>query len=88
MQERRDETGIGAMIEVAARQERRQRIKRDDYDGDDDDGEKDDQKINSKSTFCPPQSKKGIITYSACVLGGRLPYRHHGKHVAKELKWA
>jgi hypothetical protein len=74
------------MIEVAVQQERRHRIERDDDDGDDDGGEKDDQKINSKSTFCPPQSRKGIITYSACVLGVRLHYRRHGKHVVTELK--
>ena len=54
------------MIEVAARQERWRCIERDDDDGDDDDGEKHDHKINSKSTFCPPQSRKGPITY-VCV---------------------
>jgi hypothetical protein len=31
----------------------------DDNDGDDNDGENDDQKIIFKSTFCPPQSRKG-----------------------------
>jgi hypothetical protein len=41
-----------------------------------------------KSTFCPPQSRKGTITYSACILGVRLRYRRHGKHVVTELKWA
>ncbi len=86
MQERRDETGIGVAIEVAARRERWRRIKRDDDDGDDDDGEKDDQKINSKSTFRPLQSRKGNITYSPCVLGVRLRHRLHGKHVVTELK--
>ncbi len=49
MQERRDETGVGATIEVAARQERWRHIERDDDDGDYEDGEKDDQKINFKS---------------------------------------
>ncbi len=71
MRERRDETGVGAMIEVAARRERQQRIKGDNDDGDDDDGETDDQTINSKSTFRPPQSRKDTISYSACVLGVR-----------------
>ena len=83
MRERRDETGVGATIEVAARRERQRRIERDD-----DDGEKDDQTINSKSTFRPPQSRKDTITYSACVLGVRLRYRRHGKHVVTELKRA
>ena len=78
---------VDVTIEVAGRQERRQRIKRDDDDGDDDDGEKDDHKINSKSSFCPPQSRKGTITYSACVLGVWLRYRRQGKHVVSELKW-
>ena len=73
-------------IEVAARRERRRRIKRDDDDGDNDDGEKDDKKINSQSTFRPPQSGKGTITDFACVLGVRLRYRRHGKHVVTELK--
>ena len=86
MQERRDETGVGATIEVVALRERRWRIERDNDDGDDDDGEKDNQKINSKSTFCPPQSRKGAITYSTCVLGVRLCYRRHGKQVVTELK--
>jgi hypothetical protein len=86
--ERRDETGVGATIEVVARQERRQRIERDDDEGDDEDGEKDDQSINSKSTFRPPQSRKGTITYSTCFLGVRLRYWRHGKHVVTELKWA
>jgi hypothetical protein len=44
--------------------------------------------INSKSTFCPPQSRRGTITYSACVLGVRLHYQCHGKHVVTRLKWA
>ncbi len=88
MQERRDETSVGVMIEVWRRQERWRHIERDDDDGDDDDGEKDNQKINSKSTFRPPQTRKGTITYSACVLGVRLRYRFHGKHVVRELKWA
>jgi len=86
--ERHDETGVGVTIEVAARQERQRRIKRDDDDGDDDNGEKDDQTINSKSTFRPPQTRKDTITYSACILGVRLRYRRHGKHVVTELKWA
>ncbi len=60
----------------------------DDNDGDDDDGEIDGQKINSKSTFCPYQSKKGTRTYSACVLGIRLCYWCHGAHIVKELKRA
>jgi hypothetical protein len=30
----------------------------DDNNGDDNDGENDDKKNNSKSTFCPPQSRK------------------------------
>jgi hypothetical protein len=64
------------------------RIKRDDDDGVNEDGEKDDQKINSKSIFRPPQSRKDTIAYSACVLGIRLHYRRHGKHVVTELKWA
>ena len=86
MRERGDEIGVGVTIEVAARRERWQHIERDDDDGDDDDGEKDDQKINSKSTFCPPQSGKGTITDSTCVLGVRLRYWRHGKHVVTELK--
>ncbi len=53
------------MTEVAAQRERQRRIERDDDDRDDDDGEKDDQTINSKSTFCPPQSRKDTIIYSA-----------------------
>ncbi len=60
----------------------------DDNDGDDDNGENDDQKINSKSFFCPSQSRKGTGTYSACILGIRLRHRCHGAHVVKELKWA
>ena len=88
MRERRDGTGVVTTIEVVAQQERRQRIERDDDDGYDDDGEIDDQKINSKSTFHPPQSRKGTITYSACILGVRLGYRRHGKHVVTELKRA
>ncbi len=31
---------------------------------------------------------KDTITYSACVLGVRLRYRRHGKHVVTELKRA
>ncbi len=54
----------------------------------DDEGENDDQKISSKSTFCPSQSRKGTGTYSACILGIRLHYRCHGAHIVKELKWA
>ena len=73
---------------MAARGERRRRIERDNDDGDDDDGEKDDQKINFKSTFRPPQSRKDTITYSACILGVRPHYRRHGKHVVTELKRA
>jgi hypothetical protein len=41
----------------------------DDNDRDDDDGENDDQKIISKSIFCPSQSRKGTGTYSTCILG-------------------
>jgi hypothetical protein len=37
--------------------------------------------INSKSTFRPPQGSKHTGTYSACILGVRLRYRRHGKHV-------
>ena len=58
MQERRNETGVDATIEVAVRRERRRHIERDNDDKDDDDGEKDDHKIISKSTFRPPQSRK------------------------------
>ncbi len=75
-------------IEVAAQRERWRCIEREDDDGDDDVGEKDDQKINSKSTFRPPQSGKGTITDSACALGVRLRYRRHGKHIVTELKRA
>jgi hypothetical protein len=60
----------------------------DDNDGDNNNGENDHQKINSKSTFYPPQSRKGTGTYSACILGIRLCYRCHGALVVKELKWA
>jgi hypothetical protein len=60
----------------------------DDNNGDDDDGENDDQKINSKSTFCQSQNRKGTGTCSACVLGIRLRYWCHGAHVVKELKRA
>jgi len=88
VQERRNETGVGTTIEVAARRERQRRIERDDDDGDDDNGEKDNQTINSKSTFRPPQSRKDTITYSTCVLGVRLRYWRHGKHVVTELKGA
>jgi hypothetical protein len=76
----------GMMRQALARQERWRRIERDDDDGDIDDGEKDDHKINSKSTFRPPQSRKGTTTYSACILGVRLRYRRHGEHVVTELK--
>jgi hypothetical protein len=86
VRERRDETGIGVTIEVAARQERWRHIERDDDDRDDDDQEKDNQQINSKSIFRPPQSRQGTITDSTCVLGVRLRYRRHGKHVVTELK--
>ena len=88
MQERRDETGVDERIEVLRQRERWWRNKRDDDDGDNDNGEKDNQKINSKSTFRPHQSRKGTISYSTCVLGIRLRYRRHGKHVVTELKWA
>ena len=88
MQERHDKTGVGATIEVAARQESRRRIERDDDDGDNDDEKKDGQTTNSKSTFRPPQSRIGTITYSTCFLGVRLHYRHHGKHAVTELKRA
>ena len=44
--------------------------------------------INSKSIFRTPQSGKRMGTYSACVLGVRLRYRRHGKHVVTELKRA
>ncbi len=37
--------------------------------------------INSKPTFRPPQCRERTATYSACVLGVRLRYRHHGDHV-------
>ncbi len=37
--------------------------------------------IDSKSTFCPPQSGKRTGIYSACVLAVRLRYQRHGKHV-------
>ena len=89
VRERRDETGIDTRIEVAGRRERQWRIEREDDDGDNGDGEKDDQKINSKSTFrSPHQSRKGTTTYSACILGVRLLYWRHGKHVVTELKRA
>jgi hypothetical protein len=88
VRERRDETGVGERIEVWWQRERWWRNKRDDDDGDNDNGEKDNQQINFKSTFHPPQSRKGTITYSTCVLGIRLRYRRHGKHVVTELKWA
>jgi hypothetical protein len=60
----------------------------DNNDGDNNDGENDDKKINSKSTFCPPQSRKGTGAYSACILGIRLCYQCHGAHIVTELKWA
>ncbi len=60
----------------------------DDNDKDDNDEENDNQKINSKSTFYPPQSRKGTGTYFACILGIRLRYRCHGALVVKELKQA
>jgi len=88
VRERRDETGVGATIEVAAQRERQRRIERDDDDGDDDNGEKDNQTTNSKSTFHPPQRRKDTTTYSVCILGVRLHYRRHGKHVVTELKRA
>ena len=47
MQERHDETVVGATIEVGVRRERWRRIERDDDDRDDGDGEKDDQKIKA-----------------------------------------
>ncbi len=56
-----------------------------DNDGVNDDGENDDQKINSNSTFCPSQSRKGTGTYSACILGIRLRDRCHGVHVVNVL---
>jgi hypothetical protein len=37
--------------------------------------------INSKSTFRPPQSGKRMGTYSACILGVKLRYQCHGKHI-------
>ncbi len=37
--------------------------------------------LDSKSSFCPPQSSKCMGTYSACILGLRLRYQRHGKHV-------
>ncbi len=46
-------------------------------------GEKDHHKINSKSTFRTPQSRKGTITYSTCDLGVRLHYWRQGKHVVQ-----
>jgi hypothetical protein len=61
---------------------------RDNNNGADNDGENNDQKINSKSTFCPSQCKKGTGTYSTCILGIRLRYWCHGAHVVKELKRA
>jgi hypothetical protein len=39
------------------------------------------QSIDSKSTFHPPQSGKCTGPYSTCVLGLKLRYWHHGKHV-------
>ncbi len=57
----------------------------DDNCRDNNDGENDDQKINSKSTFCPSQSRKGTETYSACVLGKKaalsVPWCARGKRV-------
>jgi hypothetical protein len=35
----------------------------------------------SKSSFCPSQRRKSTGTYSACILGARLPYLHHGEQV-------
>jgi hypothetical protein len=58
----------------------------DNNNGDDNDGENDDQKINSKSFFCPSQSRKGTRTYSACVLGIRLRYQCHGAHIVKRVE--
>ncbi len=37
--------------------------------------------INSKSIFHPPQGSKHMGTYSACILGVRLRYQRHGKHI-------
>jgi hypothetical protein len=37
--------------------------------------------IKSKSTFCPLQSRKSTGTYYTYILGVRLSYWHHGKHV-------
>jgi hypothetical protein len=54
----RDETGVGATMEVAARRERRQRIKRDDDDGDDDDGEKACQKSIPNLLSAHPRAEK------------------------------
>jgi hypothetical protein len=39
--------------------------------------------IDFKSTFRPPQSGKCTGTYSACILGVRLRYWHHGEHGLK-----
>ncbi len=60
----------------------------DNNNGDNNDGENDDKKINSKSTFCPSQSRKGTGTHSTCILGIRLHYQCHGAHIVKELKRA
>ncbi len=42
--------------------------------------------INSKSIFHPPQGGKHMENYSACVLGVRLRYRRHGKHINWQWK--
>ncbi len=39
--------------------------------------------INSISTFRPTQSGKRMTSYSTCILGVRLRYRHHGEHGLK-----
>ncbi len=57
----------------------------DDNDGDKDDGENGDQKINSKSTFCPSQSRKGTGTYFRMRPGNKaallVPWYAHCKRV-------
>jgi hypothetical protein len=49
----------------------------DDDDGDDGDDEDDETILLSAH----PRAEKGTITYSPCILGVRLRYRRHGKHV-------
>ena len=56
----------------------------DDDDGDDGDDEDDETILLSAH----PRAEKGTITYSPCILGVRLRYRRHGKHVVTELKRA